>query len=155
MTQTIEVVTYRPEYASYFATFNEDWISENFTLEALDKYVLSHPDEAILNKGGEIFFAKDGDDIIGTVALKWIDDTSVELTKMAVDKNHRGKGAGVILCEHAIAAAKARGAKEVILYSNTKQATAIRIYRKLGFIELPLEKGVYERADIKMHIPFK
>jgi ribosomal protein S18 acetylase RimI-like enzyme len=29
---------------------------------------------------------------------------------------------------------------------------AITMYRKLGFTEVPLEKGIYKRSDIKMEI---
>ena len=43
------------------------------------------------------------------------------------------------------------GLEKVILYSNTKLESAIYIYRKFGFKEVPSEEGVaYERANIKM-----
>jgi ribosomal protein S18 acetylase RimI-like enzyme len=40
----------------------------------------------------------------------------------------------------------------VILYSNTKNAAAIKLYEKLGFSHVEVEKGVYERANVKMII---
>ncbi|MCE3282285.1 MAG: GCN5-related N-acetyltransferase, partial [Chitinophagaceae bacterium] len=40
----------------------------------------------------------------------------------------------------------------VILYSNTTLDGAIIMYRKLGFKEVPIEQGVYQRSDIKMEI---
>jgi len=154
MQQTaIQILSFKPEYAPYFKRFNEEWIQDYFRLEPLDIYVLEHPEEAILKDGGKILFAQDGENITGTVALKWIDDTTVELTKMAVGSEYRGNGAGPVLCKAAIATAKEMGATTVILYSNTRQAAAIKIYRKLGFIEIPLEQGVYERANIKMKLP--
>ncbi|SEL08605.1 hypothetical protein SAMN05661044_01940 [Olivibacter domesticus] len=45
--------------------------------------------------------------------------------------------------------------EKLILYSQTILATAINIYRKLGFKEVPLETGIYERADIKMALSIK
>jgi ribosomal protein S18 acetylase RimI-like enzyme len=48
--------------------------------------------------------------------------------------------------------AKALGAAKVILYSQTGLVAAIKLYRKLGFIEVPLGTGVYKRSDIKMEI---
>src|SRR5690606_19548146 len=50
---------------------------------------------------------------------------------------------------------KELGAKKVFLYSNTIQSIAIKLYRKLGFIEIPVEAGVYERANIKMELSLK
>ena len=38
------------------------------------------------------------------------------------------------------------------MYSNTVLENAIRLYRRLGFKEIPLEKGNYERSNIKMEI---
>jgi ribosomal protein S18 acetylase RimI-like enzyme len=45
----------------------------------------------------------------------------------------------------------AAGGKRIILYSNTKLETAIALYRKLGFKEIPLD-GPYKRSDIKMEL---
>jgi N-acetylglutamate synthase-like GNAT family acetyltransferase len=148
----IEIVDFKPEYAIYFEQYNKAWIQEHYELEPQDLYVLEHPQQAIIDKGGKILFAKDEDTIIGAVAFKWITPKSVELTKMAVGKQYKGKGAGAVLCKAVIEKAGGMGADEVILYSNTLQATAIKLYRQLGFVELPLEKGAYDRANIKMHL---
>jgi hypothetical protein len=51
----------------------------------------------------------------------------------------------------AIAQAKALSADKIILYSNTMLETAITLYRKLGFVEVPLD-GPYKRSDIKMEL---
>ena len=40
----------------------------------------------------------------------------------------------------------------MFLYSNTIQNVAIKLYRKLGFIEIPVEAGIYDRANIKMEL---
>jgi ribosomal protein S18 acetylase RimI-like enzyme len=91
--------------------------------------------------------------MIGTVALKAVSPGIFEMTKMAVDKAAQGLGAGKLLCQTAIQKAKGLGAEKLILYSQTGLQTAIAIYRKMGFIEIPLEKGKYARADIKMELP--
>ncbi|MGZ5218923.1 MAG: hypothetical protein ACXWC7_02560, partial [Chitinophagaceae bacterium] len=44
------------------------------------------------------------------------------------------------------------GAKNVILYSNTKNAGAIKLYEKIGFRHVEVEPGVYKRANVKMVI---
>ncbi len=147
------IVPYRPEYALYFERFNKAWISEFYKLEPRDIYVLENPEEAILQHGGRILFARRSDEIIGAVALRPIAPGVVELTKMAVDTAARGAGAGRLLCESAIAEALRMGARRLILYSSRRQETAIRLYRRIGFEEIPLEANAYERADIKMEYP--
>jgi ribosomal protein S18 acetylase RimI-like enzyme len=44
------------------------------------------------------------------------------------------------------------GATKVALYSQTSLAAAIHLYRKLGFVEVPMNNHLYKRADIKMEI---
>jgi len=43
-------------------------------LEGIDKYVLSNPEEAILKDGGKILFAVYLGKVIGTAALKKVDN---------------------------------------------------------------------------------
>jgi len=152
MNTKVEIIKYRPEYAKYFERFNREWIEEHYPLEPLDIYLLQNPEEAILKDGGEIFFARHEGQIIGTVAMKKKTDDEYELSKMGVTRSARGLGAGRLLCEAVIEEARSRGARKVFLYSNTLQEVAIMLYRKLGFVEIPVEKGVYERANIKMEL---
>lgn len=86
----------------------------------------------ILNKGGRISFEKYKTQIIGTVSLKNIENGAMELTKMAVNESFQGLGAGKLLCNKAIELAKELQAEKLILYSQTRLAAAINIYRKLG-----------------------
>ncbi len=153
ITESIRIVPYKPEYAIYFERFNKAWLEEYFTVEPIDKYVLENPEEAVLKNGGRILFATYKEKIIGTVALRQLSSGEFELTKMAVDKEFRGIGAGKLLCSAAIEEAKKIHAHTLILYSSSPLKNAIGIYKKLGFIDLPLEKGIYKRADVKMGYP--
>jgi ribosomal protein S18 acetylase RimI-like enzyme len=69
---------------------------------------------------------------------------------MAVQDGVQGLGIGKKLILHCLAIAKEKGIEKLILYSNRKLLPAIHLYEKYGFLEVPLEGGVYERADIKM-----
>jgi N-acetylglutamate synthase-like GNAT family acetyltransferase len=150
----LQVIDYRPQHASYFEKFNKAWLEEYFTVEPFDKWVLENPDEAIIKTGGSIYFVTLNQTIIGTVALRYIEDGVYELTKMAVDKGHRGAGAGQFLCQAGIDKARELGVKKLILFSSRGLENAIHIYRKLGFTEIPVEPGTYKRADIMMEINF-
>ncbi|WP_452232130.1 bifunctional helix-turn-helix transcriptional regulator/GNAT family N-acetyltransferase [Lacinutrix sp. MEBiC02595] len=155
-TQTaLEIIAFKNKYASDFYTLNMEWLKKYFEVEPYDKKVLSEPENYIINKGGYIFFAKLNDEIVGTVALMPIQEKGTfELTKMAVSPEHRGFKIGQKLMQHCLDFAKEQEFKKLLLYSSRKLENAIYIYRKFGFIEVPVEANcVYERCDIKMEYP--
>jgi len=151
---SFELIDYKPEYQTYFERFNKAWLEKYFEVEPLDKWVLERPEEAILENGGRIFFAAVDGQVIGTVALRFFEDGVYELTKMAVDQNWRGHGAGQFLCSAAIEKAREMGMNKLILYSNSVLENALHIYRKLGFVDIPVVTGTYERSDIMMEMIF-
>lgn len=149
----LSIISYAPLYQPYFERFNRDWIEKYFWMEPIDFDVLGKPEVHILGKGGYIFMAKYNNEIAGTVALKFVDTGVYELTKMAVDEKFQGLKIGKKLAEVAIEKAKEMKATKIILYSNTKLTSAIALYRKLGFKEIPVD-GTYKRSNIKMELTF-
>ena len=79
-----------------------------------------------------------------------VDEHIYELGKMAVTENAQGHGIGTMLLQHCLNIATKNSIHKLILYSNTKLGPAIHLYRKYGFTEVELEKGHYQRANIKM-----
>lgn len=155
---TIKIYPYKNTEAekNAFYNLNEEWLRTYFYVEPFDEEVLGNPDKYIIDKGGHIFFAKLNDAIVGTVALMPLpDQNTFELTKMAVSPKHRGQKIGQQLMRYCLDLAKQLGLPKLILYSNTKLENAIYIYRKFGFVEIPIEPGSpYKRSDIKMEIVF-
>jgi GNAT superfamily N-acetyltransferase len=147
----IAIFLYEAQHQPWFEKLNRAWIEKYFWMEPVDFQVLQHPDEHIIKKGGFIFMASYENEIAGTVALKFVSPGVYEFTKMAVDEKYQGKKIGKALAEVAITQAKALSADKIILYSNTMLETAITLYRKLGFVEVPVD-GTYERSDIKMEL---
>lgn len=148
----LKIVEYESKYQPYFEKFNREWIEKYFWLEDVDRYVLTQPEEAILEKGGAILMALYEGIPAGTVALRKVNDETFEFTKMAVDETFRRKGIAEALSKAAFDKALTLGATKVILYSQTDLQPAILLYKKLGFREVPIEQGVYKRANIKMEI---
>lgn len=148
----IQIVDFDPRYTEAFYDLNIEWLKTFFFVEPYDEEVLSNPDKYITGKGGHIFFARQKDKVLGTVALMPIEEDGVfELTKMAVAPESRGQKIGQQLMQHCIDFARDHNMKSLILYSNTRLENAIYIYRKYGFIEIPVEEGCpYVRCDIKM-----
>jgi ribosomal protein S18 acetylase RimI-like enzyme len=149
---TIKIVEYEPVYQPYFEKFNRAWIEKDFVMEPVDEYVLLNPEEAILAGGGAILMALYDNEVAGTVGLRKVSGSVFEFTKMAVDERFRRRGIAEAISYASFEKAKELGATKVILYSNTKNAAAIKLYEKIGFRHLEVEKGVYERANVKMEI---
>ena len=148
----IRIVDYRPWHQPYFEKFNRAWIEELFEMEPVDEWVLTNPGKAILEPGGAILMAEYDGIVAGTVGLRKVDEYSYEFTKMAVDQNFRRKGIAEAISYASFRKAKALGAKRVILYSNTKNAGAVKLYEKIGFRHVEVENDVYKRANVKMVI---
>jgi ribosomal protein S18 acetylase RimI-like enzyme len=149
----VEIIEYQSVYQPDFERLNKAWLEAYFTIEPIDRYVLEQPEEAILKPGGMILLAWYEGKIIGTVALKVIEPGVYEMTKMCVDTTYKGLGVGKKLCAAAIELAKSINANRLLLYTTSVLETAIAIYRKQGFIDIPLEPGVYARANVKMEYP--
>jgi ribosomal protein S18 acetylase RimI-like enzyme len=147
----IEVVEYEAKHQPLFEKLNRDWIEKYFEMEPIDFQVLQSPEEHILKRGGSIFMASYHKQVVGTVALKFVEEGVYEFSKMAVDERFQGKKIGRALAEVAIQRAKQRGAHRILLYSQTGLEAAIALYRKLGFVEIPVD-GRYKRSDIKMEL---
>jgi L-amino acid N-acyltransferase YncA/predicted GNAT family N-acyltransferase len=147
----LEILKYEPHHQPWFEKLNRTWIERYFWMEPIDFAVLQNPEEHILKDGGSILMATRGNEVVGTVALKYHGPKTMELTKMAVDERFQGKKIGRTLAVSAIGLAKSSGAERVILYSNRKLGPAIELYKKLGFAEVALD-GPYKRSDIKMEL---
>ena len=111
-----------------------------------------HPQEAILDKGGMIFFAQLDHEIVGTASLKPIGDNTYELMKLAVNKNNQGQGIGRLLVEHCLKKARELQVKKIMLESSTKLVGAIRLYKKLGFQEVKTTDYQYTLSDFRMEL---
>lgn len=148
----ITIVDYQPGHQPYFERFNRQWIEELFEMEPVDEWVLTNPDKSILEPGGAILMALYNNTPAGTVGLRKFDDQTFEFTKMAVDTAFRRKGIAEAISYASFRKAKELGATKVILYSNKKNAGAVKLYEKIGFKHVEVENDVYKRANVKMII---
>lgn len=155
MEHTTYIITdFQPAHQPVFQQLYQDWFTSWFhqPTEPMDDLVLTQPEKAILQKGGAILVACENAEVAGFVALKKTGVAEMELTKMIIRPQSRGKGLGEILAGAILEKAASLGATSVILYSHSSLRAALALYRKLGFQEAPLEQGLYSgfRCDIKM-----
>ena len=121
-------------------------------METLDELVLKNPEAEIIDKGGMVFFARDRwtGEVFGACALMAHGDTW-ELTKMGVLPHARGRKAGLKLGQAVIDFARRKGLPDIMLETNSSLTPAITLYRKLGFVQVPIdEPSGYDRADVRM-----
>jgi predicted N-acetyltransferase YhbS len=151
--ESIVILTYEDHHAAAFSRLNRAWLEEHSLLEDGDRKQLEQPRESILAKGGELFIAVIGEEVVGSCAVIPHDVGVVELAKLAVDTRVRGHGLGRRLTETALAWARGRGTQKVILLSSSKLQAALRLYERLGFQYGPLPADPdYQTADIYMEL---
>lgn len=151
---TIHIIPFNKKYSKDFYRLNVEWLEKYFYVEPYDEKVLSNPKEYIIDNGGFIFFVKSNDKIIGTAAII-NQGTFFELSKMAISPDYHGLKIGQQLIDYCLNFAKKQQWKSITLYSHRKLAPAINLYKKVGFIEIPVEENShYERANIKMILTF-
>lgn len=144
------IVHYEPRHQHAFKMLNLEWLEAYHLLEDRDMEALDHP-ECIVESGGVIYLAMDGDELIGSAAVI-AEHGEFELAKMAVSKNHRGRGVSKPLLDRCLDFARSQGAKKIILYSNHQLTTALQLYRKYGFKDVALNGSPFATADVKMEL---
>ena len=150
----VTVRDFRPSDADAFRDLNLAWVESFFTVEPEDRAQLEDPQTHILDKGGAILIADLSDETVGTVGLvPGHRDDVLELIKMSARSDLHGKGIGRALMDAAVDKARAMGANQIWLETNTKLAAALALYRKSGFRTLSgdeLTATPYDRCNCQM-----
>ena len=147
----MEIVDFEPGLTADFDRLNREWLENLFRVEEIDQEILTNPESTIIAHGGVILFARQGGDVVGTVALKHHGDGVYELTKMAVSPHLRGGGIGRELLRAAIDRYRQIDGSMLYLESHSSLQNAIHLYRAAGFVhEPPPRASEYARADVYM-----
>jgi GNAT superfamily N-acetyltransferase len=150
---SIIVRPFRAGDEAAFRDINLEWIERFFAVEAKDREVLGNPGKYILDPGGAILLACEGDEPVGVVSLIVIGEGEVELAKMGVRPSAQGKGAGRMLMGAAVAKAREMGMRRIYIETNSVLGAALKLYRDAGF--QPLREAVpspYARADVQLEL---
>lgn len=100
------------------------------SVHALDVTGLQQPDVSV-------WAAVDGDEVLGTVALKELDPQHGELKSMRTVAAARGRGIGRLLLGHVVAEARARGYRRLSLETGSRDffLPARTLYARARFVE--------------------
>ena len=151
----LEIVPFHTSYRQAYHDMNVNWMVDTpWNFEEKDINSLLNPEQSILDKGGEIFFALLDGKPVGTVTMKRVAAEQFELAKLVVNEEARGLGAGVGLCEALTNRFVARGGAKLFLETNSALTPAIELYKRVGFKELPVPHRSYDRTDFYMEWQF-
>ena len=114
------------------ATFREYEINlpDNYSFADVE-YI----EEQYLNKNGEFIVLLREAHIIGFFALIPSDNNQIELKRLYLTANERGKGLGKYLLNMALKLAKESGYSRMSLETTSRFVEAVSLYRKFGFIK--------------------
>ena len=152
MSGEVSIRLFRPGDEGAFHDINIGWIERYFVVEKKDRDTLEHPRENILEKGGAILMAVDGDPAIGCVALIPMSGGGFELAKMGVAPEAQGRGVGRKLIAAAIAHARQLGASRLYLETNSALKPALKLYADAGFKPVQGPPSPYARADVQLEL---
>ena len=152
----IFIVPFEGRHAKTFRDLNVAWVESYFgTVEEKDYFLLDAPEDRIIRKGGAVLIAEEAGIAIGCVALVPSQSGEIELAKMAVAEEAKGKGVGRKLMDAAIAKARELGATTIYLESNSILTPAVTLYERAGFEHLPPSErpiSPYARCDVYMRL---
>ena len=90
-----------------------------------------------------------GDQVLGTVAVKRLDETTSELKALYLSPELRGKGYGYKMLDLAVLYAREKGYRRIVLDSMSKYTAALKLYEKYGFTHIK-RYNENQKADVFM-----
>ena len=154
MGNAIEIIDYDEKFQADFKRLNLDYLDKYNLTESHDMIILDNPEEIVIGRGGFIWLARAGEEIVGTVGIMPEGHGIFELIKMCVAESWRGRGISKLLMETCLQKVKELGGKKLILFSNHQLKTALKLYEKYGFKNVEVTDSPFETADVKMELEF-
>lgn len=103
------------------------------------------------NKG--IFLvALDGEQVIGSGALRRLDDETAELKRMWLLETYHGQGIGYRLLSQLIDFARKNGYLRIRLQTSHEQFRALEFYRKVGFYKISSYNNDADEVSMELKI---
>lgn len=149
----VKIIEYESRLKDDLRRLSIEWLEKYVHVEPEDETFMNNP-EKYIKKGGFIYFAEFDNKIVGTISLLKISEGIYELAKLGVTEAYQGHKIGYLLMETCLNKAKELKAQKVILYSNHRLTTALKLYQKFGFYDVPVTDAKYLEADVQMEIAF-
>ena len=132
-----KIVEYMDQYNEKINEFVISIYVEEHGFEEHRELIKNGDNSVYAKSGGNLWLAIDENgEIGGTIATYKLDDENIELKRLYVRKDYRGKGLSKELYETALNYCKDNSFKKVFLGTYEKLETAIYFYLKRGFNEI-------------------
>lgn len=134
----MEIVTFKIEMQQQVDSFFEKCFSAvGIPYSPMDRHIDIADVERYYMRNGCFWCLLDEDNIIGTVAIRILDDVNkvVELKRMFVLPEYQRNGYGRLLLEYAIAYAQEQHYQKICLDTRKQFSAAQHLYRSVGFQE--------------------
>ncbi|HML38201.1 MAG TPA: GNAT family N-acetyltransferase [Bacillota bacterium] len=112
-------------------------IGRNLDFQNLDEELHDFPSKYSYPKGKLLAALSDEGEVIGCVAYTKKSDIRSEMKRLYVKPEYRNLKAGRALAEAIINEARKDGYKEMVLDTLAPMQSAIKLYKSLGFVEIP------------------
>jgi putative acetyltransferase len=106
-------------------------------------------DEQVDGRRGVLLLAKAGGEPVGCGALRRLDPATGEIKRMYVAPAARGAGVGARILAELERHARALGIRRLLLETGERQAAAVRLYERAGFVPIPCF-GEYAAAPLSL-----
>lgn len=127
----ISAVAQRIYYPEKTPEYFYDILAEEGELQDVDNF-----QQEYVNNHGLFLVVLDDGKLIGTGALKRMDETAAELKRLWLLESYHGHKIGYQVVMRLLEFAREKGYTHVRLQTGTVQARAVEFYKKLGFYEI-------------------
>jgi len=102
------------------------------------------------DNGGLFLAALDENKLIGSGAIRKLDEATAELKRIWLSEEYHGQGIGFQLVTLLFNFAHAQGYRHIRLQTSPQQTRAIAFYKRIGFMEIPCYND--DRGAVSMEI---
>lgn len=131
-----EIIEYNETYETKVKTLITSIFVHEYGYKNCEEEILNEDLNDYFSQNGCLWIAIDSEDnVIGTIAAKVVDNETIELKRMYVDKNYRGYGVSKEIMKVFENFAKMKNYRYIRLSTRDNLERAINFYKKQSFIE--------------------
>ena len=150
----MDILPYSLEYENEYKSLIFDWFIDNAETEVENQDFLNEPMAVIEHKKGQITLAKPEQEIVGTVACKYHNNTHAEILFLIVKADWRQRQIGRILLMDVLKSLRELGFIKVTAHTDRKHIAALKVLRFCGFELQEMHQGLEQTLSDKTILEF-